>query len=153
MKTLIAYFSVEFGNTKALAEKMQAVTGADLFEIVPDAPYTKADINYRNPLSRCNKEFFGKKSIPVSVLPENFSEYDKVLIGFPIWYYAAPLVINDFCKALDFTGKKVALFATSGGSNTGKTIAKLQPYVNEKILDAKLFNSYTEEELKSFVEN
>lgn len=129
MKTLIAYFSAE-GTTAALAEKLAEEIGADVFEILPQKIYTQADINWKNPMSRCNKEKFGKKDVPVEGSVENFEEYEEVLIGFPIWYGCAPNVVNTFCKAYDWTGKKVAAFATSGGSGIGKTKAKLQLYVN-----------------------
>ena len=129
MKTLIAYFSAE-GTTAALAEKLAEEIGADLFEIRPQQIYTQADINWKNPMSRCNKEKFGKKDVPVEGTVENFEEYEEVLIGFPIWYGCAPNVVNTFCKDYDWTGKKVAAFATSGGSGIGKTKAKLQLYVN-----------------------
>lgn len=129
MKTLVAYFSAQ-GHTKRIAEDLAWIIGADLFEIVPEVPYTAADIKWTNPLSRCNKEKIGKKDVPVTGKIENFGDYEAIYIGFPIWYYGAPNVVNTFCKAYDWTGKKVALFATSGGSDIGKTIEKLQPYVN-----------------------
>ena len=151
MKTLIAYFSAE-GATAALAEKLAEELGADVFEIRPQKIYTKSDINWRNPLSRCNKEKIGKKDVPVAGTVENFGEYNEVLIGFPIWYGCAPNVVNTFCKAYDWTGKKVAAFATSGGSGIGKSREKLQPYVNgTEILDAVCVGNL--EELKAWAEN
>ena len=129
MKTLVAYFSAQ-GHTKRIAEDLAGIIEADLFEIVPEVPYTAADIKWTNPLSRCNKEKIGKKDVPIAGKIENFADYEAIYIGFPIWYYGAPNVVNTFCKAYDWTGKKVALFATSGGSDIGKTIEKLQPYVN-----------------------
>lgn len=128
MKTLVAYFSAQ-GHTKRIAEDLAGIIEADLFEIVPEVPYTAADIKWTNPLSRCNKEKIGKKDVPVTGKIENFADYEAIYIGFPIWYYGAPNVVNTFCKAYDWTGKKVALFATSGGSDIGKTAEKLQPYV------------------------
>ena len=136
MKTLVVYFSAE-GTTAALAEKFAKEIIADTFEIRPQKLYTKADLNWKNPMSRCNKEKFGKKDVPVEGTVENFEAYDEVLIGFPIWYGCAPNVVNTFCKAYDWTGKKVAAFATSGGSGIGKSKEKLQPYVNgAEVLDA-----------------
>jgi flavodoxin len=136
MKTLVVYFSAE-GTTAALAEKFAKEIIADTFEIRPQKLYTKSDLNWKNPMSRCNKEKFGKKDVPVEGTVENFEAYDEVLIGFPIWYGCAPNVVNTFCKAYDWTGKKVAAFATSGGSGIGKTREKLQPYVNgAEVLDA-----------------
>ena len=95
--------------------------------------------NLRDPFSRCNKEKLGKREVPVKGIVDHFDQYDAVLIGFPIWYGCAPNVVNTFCSGYDFTGKKVALFATSGGSGIGKTKEKLQPYVKgTTIIDAKL---------------
>lgn len=128
MKTLVAYFSAE-GTTAKIAKEYAAKVGADLFEIVPEKPYTTADINWKNPLSRCNKEFFGKKDVPVSAKAADFENYEQVLIGFPIWYGCAPNVVNTFCAQYDWTGKQVLAFATSGGSPIGKTAEKLRPYV------------------------
>lgn len=154
MKTLITYFSAE-GNTKALAERLAAVIGVDAFEIKPEKPYTKEEINWKNPLSRCNKEKMGKKDVPVVGAVEGWDDYDTVFIGFPIWYFAAPNIINTFVKGYDWSGKKVALFATSGGSEMGKTAEKLQPYLsgNPEILDARVFSvGASEEELKDWAE-
>lgn len=128
MKTLVTYFSAQ-GHTKKVAEEFASRIGADTFEIVPEEPYSDADIKWMNPISRCNKEKRGKKDVPVKGKIENFNEYECVYIGFPIWYYAAPNVVNTFCKGYDFTGKKVYVFATSGGSGIGKTAEKLNPYI------------------------
>ena len=128
MKALVAYFSAE-GTTAKLAKELSETTGADLFEIRPEQPYTAADIRWTNPLARCNREKLGKKDVPSVGTVENWSEYDTVYLGFPIWYYGAPNIVNTFCKAYDWTGKKLVLFATSGGSDIGKTAVKLQPYL------------------------
>ena len=128
MKTLVAYFSVQ-GTTAGIARKLADHLGADLFEIMPLHPYTDADIRYTNPLARCNKEKFSKKDVPVRGKVENFAEYDEVFLGFPIWYGAAPNVVNTFCKEYDWTGKRVYAFATSGGSGIGRTAEKLKPLV------------------------
>ena len=128
MSTLVSFFSAE-GTTKKVAEEFAGEIGADVFEIVPEEVYTKADIKWTNPLSRCNKEKFGNKDVPVKGKIEDFEKYDTVYIGFPIWYGCAPNVVNTFCKGYDWTGKKVYAFATSGGSGIGKTADKLKPYV------------------------
>lgn len=128
MSTLMTYFSAE-GTTKGIADAVAKELGLDVFEIIPETPYSEADITWQNPLSRCNKEFFGKKDVPVSGKIDNFDDYDTILIGFPIWYGCAPNVINTFCKGYNFEGKKVVAFATSGGSPIGKTAEKLTPYV------------------------
>ena len=125
---IIIFFSAE-GTTKRVAEKLAAHTGADLFEIVPEKPYTAADLKWTNPLARCNREKFGKKDVPVSSRIAEFDQYNEVSIGFPIWYGTAPNVVNTFCKGYDWSGKKVRIFATSGGSGIGKTAEKLQPYI------------------------
>ena len=144
MKTLVAYFSAE-GTTKKVATQFAETIGADVFEIVPEKVYSKADINWKNPLSRCNREFFGKKDVPVKDIIQSFEQYDVVYIGFPIWYGCAPNVVNTFCSAYDWSGKTVHLFATSGGSGIGKTAQKLQPYLeNVSSLDAKLVRAASE---------
>lgn len=145
MKTLIAYFSAESGTTARVAKDAAAALGAVLYEITPEKPYTAADLRYTNPLARCNREFFVKKDVPVVGRIDSFTDYDTVLIGFPIWYGCAPLVVSTFCKGYDWSGKKVAAFATSGGSGIGKTAEKLQPYLpGAELLDAKLVHSGAE---------
>lgn len=128
MKTLVACFSAQ-GNTAALAKTLAQKVGADLFEIKPVEPYTAADIKWTNPLARCNREKIGKKDVPVAGAVADWDQYDTVYLGFPIWYYGAPNVVNTFAKGYDWTGKRVVLFATSGGSGIGKTAEKLLPYM------------------------
>jgi flavodoxin len=140
MKTLTAYFSAS-GYTASLAKRVAEAAGGDLFEIKPVKPYTDADLKWTNPLARCNREKIGKKDVPIADRVENFDEYDLVLIGFPVWYYAAPNIIETFVKSYDFSGKKVALFATSGGSDITKAPAKLQPLMKGEIVGAKLFEA------------
>ena len=153
MKALVAYFSAESGRTASVAKSLAAAIGADLFEIKSEKPYTSSDLNYMNPLARCNREHITKKQVPVSGTVENFAEYDTVLIGFPIWYGCAPNVVNTFCKEYDFTGKKVAAFATSGGSGIGKTAEKLKPHVSgADVIDAKLINGVDKDTLKRWVD-
>ena len=151
---LVTYFSAE-GTTRAVAKCLADAINADLFEIVPEKPYTAADINWTNPLSRCNREKFGKKDVPVAGRVENIADYDIIFVGFPIWYGAAPNVVNSFLKGHDLSGKKIAAFATSGGSGIGKTAAKLQPYVKGgTVVDAKLFPaSAGEDELRRWAES
>ena len=141
MKTLVAYFSAS-GNTASLAKRVAEAAKADLFEIKPVEPYTDADLKWTNPLARCNKEKIGKKNVPIADRVQNLDldEYDLILIGFPVWYYGAPNIIETFVKSYDFSGKKVALFATSGGSDITKAPAKLQPLMKGEIIDAKLFS-------------
>ena len=150
MKTLVAYFSAQ-GTTAALAKALAEKVGADLFEIRPVTPYTAADIRWTNPLARCNREKIGKKDVPVVGTVADWAAYDTVYLGFPIWYYGAPNVVNTFCKGYDWTGKRVVLFATSGGSNIGRTAEKLQPFVkNGQIVRAQVLKGPAElEELLS----
>ena len=129
-KALVAWFSAESGRTTALAETLASLTGADKFEIVPEKPYSKADLNWRNPMSRCNREQVGKKDVPIAGKVPDMADYDVLYLGFPIWYYNAPMVIKTFVKDYDLSGKKLVLFATSGGSDIGATAEKLQPYLS-----------------------
>lgn len=148
-KKLIVYFSAE-GTTAAVAKEAADTLDIDLFEIKPLHPYTAADIKWTNPLARCNREKFGKKEVPSIGKIEGFKEYDTVYIGFPIWYGCAPNVVNTFCKEYDWTGKTVYAFATSGGSEIGKTAEKLRPFIsNGKVIDAKLVHNA--EELKKYI--
>ena len=139
-KALVTYFSAG-GVTAKVAGRLAAATGADLFEIRPVEPYTEKDIKWTNPLARCNKEKIGKKDVPIADRIDSFGEYDVIFVGFPIWYYSAPNIIVTFLKSYDFTGKKVALFATSGGSDIGKTADKIRPLISDtvNIVAAKLF--------------
>ena len=154
MKTLVAYFSAESGRTASVAKSLASAVGADLFEIKPEKPYSASDLNYMNPLARCNREHIAKKSVPVSGKIRGFEQYDMVLIGFPIWYGCAPNVVNTFCWDYEFSGKKVAAFATSGGSGIGKTADKLKPFVKgADVVDAKLLNGADASSLRSWVES
>ena len=152
-RILVAYFSAE-GNTRKVAAAFSKITGGELFEIKPVEPYTKADINWMNPLSRCNKEKIGKKDVPVVGRVEGFESFDTVFLGFPIWYYGAPNIVNTFVKDYDWSGKKIVLFATSGSSDMNKTAEKLEHYLNgdHKIVAQKLVRpSDTSDDLKAFV--
>ena len=140
MKSLVAYFSAG-GTTAKLAQKMAHMTGSDLFEIVPEQPYTAEDLDWTNPEARCNREFKEDLDVPVAGTVENLGQYDLIFIGFPIWYYRAPNIINTFCKAYDWNGKSVALFATSGGSDIGETAEKLMPFMKgARIVHAEVMN-------------
>lgn len=144
MSTLVTYFSAE-GTTRKVAEEFAGKIGAELFEICPVEPYTKADINYLNPLSRCNKEQIGGKDVPIAGKVKDFDSYDTVYIGFPIWYAAAPRVVYSFCQQYNWEGKKVYAFATSGGSGIGKTAEKLSDYVKgAALVEAKLVHGADE---------
>lgn len=155
MKALVTYFSAE-GTTAKVAKNLANLAGCNLFEIKPQSPYTAADIKWLNPLARCNKEMIGKKDVAVAGSIEGLDGYDTVFIGFPIWYAGAPNIIRTFVKQYDWTGKRIALFATSGGSGIGKTAEKLAPLLNGKgeIVSAKLFPpSVTKDDLKQWADN
>ena len=152
MKTLTAYFSAS-NTTAIVANRLAGVIGSEVFEIKPTVPYSEKDLNWKNPFSRCNKEKFGKKSIEINGKIEDFDSYDFFYIGFPIWYFGAPTIIESFLKQYDFSGKKIALFATSGGSDIGKTPEKLKPFLsdNAQVVAAKVFPvDVGEEELKAW---
>ena len=153
MNRVVTYFSAS-GVTGKLAETLAKAIGGDLFEIVPEEIYTEADLNWKNPLARCNREFFGKKDVPVAGTVENMADYDTIYVGFPIWYGIAPNVVHTFLKSYDLTGKKIYVFATSGGSGIGKTAEKLAEYApGAKVVKAKVFRpDASEEELREWAE-
>ncbi len=125
-KTLVAYFSAS-GKTKKAAEKLAKEKGADLYEIRPAVPYTKADLNWMDKKSRTTIEMSDKSSRPEIVDDDaHIEDYDTIYLGFPIWWYIAPTIVNTFLEKYDFSGKKIILFATSGGSRWGDTVASLK---------------------------
>ena len=153
-RQLVAYFSAG-GVTAKVADRLAAAIGADIFEISPAEPYTDKDINWRNPISRCNKEKIGRKDVPISGKIGNIDDYDVIFVGFPIWYYSAPNIIVTFLKSYDFTGKRIALFATSGGSDIGKTADKIRALISgtAEIVASKLFQPDDgEETLKAWAD-
>ena len=116
-KTLVAYFSAT-GNTRAAAERLAKERNADLFEIAPEVPYTEADLDWRDKTSRSTLEMQDKASRPaIKSTCDNIADYDAVWIGFPVWWYTAPTIINTFIEAHDLGGKVLNVFATSGGSD------------------------------------
>lgn len=126
MSKLVAYFSAS-GNTAALANKLAAAAGADICEIRPAVPYTKDDLNWMNKQSRSSVEMSDKSSRPkIADINVDIAKYDTIYIGFPVWWYIAPTIINTFLESADFSGKKIILFATSGGSGFGKAVENLK---------------------------
>lgn len=126
-RKLVAYFSAS-GVTARVSENLADAIGADLFEIVPKVRYTKADLDWRNQNSRSTIEMKNSASRPeIESMRDNMEDYDTVFVGFPIWWYVAPTIINTFLESYDFTGKKIVPFATSGGSGMGKTNEMLKP--------------------------
>lgn len=153
-KILVAYFSAS-GRTARVAQELARAAGADLYEIKPQVPYTRADLNWMNANSRSSVEMNDKSSRPALADHDaNIAAYDTILLGFPIWWYVAPTIINSFLESYDFSGKKIILFATSGGSGFGKTVAGLKPSVavNATIIEGKLLNGrQSEASLKSWL--
>ena len=154
MKTLVAYFSAS-GVTKGVAEKLAEVAGADLHEIKPEQPYTDADLDWHNKQSRSSVEMADKNSRPaISGKLENMADYDVIYVGFPIWWYTAPTIINTFMESYDFKGKTVIPFATSGGSTIEQACKDLKatyPDMNWK--DGKLLNRATADDLRKWVDS
>lgn len=147
-KILVAYFSAS-GVTKGVAQLLAKVAGADLFEIRPAVPYTQADLNWTDKKSRSSVEMNDPLSRPeIAEMLPNMADYDTVFVGYPIWWYVAPHIINTFVESYDLSGKTLVAFATSGGSGIGKTVEelkKLYPDANWK--DGKLLNNISDKEL------
>ena len=139
-RKLVAYFSAS-GVTAKVAETLSEAIDADLYEITPETPYTKEDLNWRNKQSRSTVEMNDPASRPaIAIKRDNMDDYDTVFVGFPIWWYVAPTIINTFLESYDLTGKTIVPFATSGGSGMGKTNEKLQPSCKgAKLLEGKIF--------------
>lgn len=153
-KTLVVYFSAS-GTTAHVAKELAQAAGADLYEIKPAVPYTKADLNWMDKKSRSSVEMNDKNSRPELADREaDIAAYDTVLLGFPIWWYVAPTIINSFLESYDFSGKKIVLFATSGGSGFGKAVEGLKSSVSAdaSIVEGKVLNEVqTAASLKSWV--
>ena len=133
-RKLVAYFSAS-GVTAKVAELLSETIGADLYVIEPEIPYTEADLNWMNKESRSSVEMNNPLSRPnIARKRDNMDEYDTIFIGFPIWWYVAPTIINTFLESYDLTGKTIIPFATSGGSGMGKTNEKLLPSCKGAVL-------------------
>ena len=153
-RKLVAYFSAS-GVTAKAAKALAAAIDADLYEIQPEVPYTKADLNWTDKNSRSSAEMNDPSSRPAIMGNDaGIENYDTVFMGFPIWWYVAPTIINTFLESYDFSGKTVVPFATSGGSGMGRTNEKLRPSCpGAKLLPGKLLNGrISEQELKKWVE-
>lgn len=141
-KKLVAYFSAS-GVTANAAKMVAEAAKAYLFEIKPAVPYTKDDLNWMNKQSRSSVEMNDKNSRPeIAEKCENMSDYDTIYLGFPIWWYVAPTIINTFLESYDFSGKTIILFATSGGSGFGRTVDNLKNSVSDSavIKEGKILN-------------
>ena len=153
-KTLVAYFSAS-GTTAKAAKNLAEAAGADLYEIKPAVPYTQADLNWMDKKSRSSVEMNDKSSRPALADKDaNIGAYDTILLGFPIWWYVAPTIINSFLESYDFSGKKIVLFATSGGSGFGKAADGLRgsAAADTVITEGKILNGNPSiDELKAWV--
>lgn len=152
-KKLVAYFSAS-GTTAAVAKTLSEAAGADLYEIKPQTPYTCADLNWQDKKSRSSVEMNDKSfRPPLADRDAHIEDYDTIFLGFPIWWYTAPTIINTFLESYDFSGKTIILFATSGGSGFGKTAADLKVSAKGAVIrDGKLLNGrQTRESLAAWV--
>ena len=151
-KTLVAYFSAS-GVTRNAAQQLAEVADADIYEIQPEVAYTDADLDWRDKQSRSSVEMADPTSRPaIKGKVDNIADYDVVFIGFPIWWYTAPTIINTFIEANDLKGKTVIPFATSGGSTIDKSaedLKKAYPDLNWK--EGKLLNGVSKEDMESWV--
>ena len=153
MNALVAYFSAS-GTTAKAAKVLAKATGADLYEIKPAIPYTRADLNWMDKGSRSSVEMSDKHSRPaLADTDAPIAGHDVIFLGFPIWWYVAPTIVNTFLESYDFTGKTIILFATSGGSGLGKSAVSLRASVpGARIVDGRLLNGrLNADELKTWV--
>ena len=138
-RKLVAYFSAS-GVTADVAGKLAEATGADLYEIRPETPYTSADLDWTDKNSRNYIEMHDKTIRPaIADKNADIADCDVIFLGFPIWWYVAPTIINTFLESYDFSGKIIVLFATSGGSGFGNTVEELKCSVSDKT-EGKLLN-------------
>ena len=153
-KKLVAYFSAT-GKTAKVAEKLATGIGADVYKIKPEVQYTKADLNWMNRKSRSSVEMNNKSLRPTIITGDvDVSGYETIFLGFPIWWYVAPTLINTFLEAYDFSGKKIVLFATSGSSGFGNTAFELQPSApGAEIAEAKVLSGViTDSKISTLIE-
>lgn len=152
MRVLVAYFSAT-GTTKGAAQQLAEVTGGTLHEIKPEQPYTDADLDWRDKQSRSSVEMQDKSSRPaITDKLSNMKDYDVIYVGFPIWWYTCPTIINTFMEAYNFKGKTVIPFATSGGSSIKKACEDLKAaYPKVKWKEGKLLNHATKQEMAAWV--
>lgn len=151
---LVAYFSAQ-GHTRDLAEKVASVTGGDLFEIEPDQPYTEEDLDGWNDSARGTRESKDRSTRPgVKSHVANFEKYDTIYLGFPIWWYTAPTIINTFLESYDTAGKTIIPFATSGGSEIGETEKDLRISAPKAVfMQGKVMNNYSEKDVTEWVKS
>lgn len=152
-KALVTYFTAS-GVTKKIAIRLAEAIGADLYEIAPAVPYTRADLNWMDKTSRSTLEMQDKSSRPeIAATCPDIEKYDTVFVGFPIWWYIAPTIVNTFLEAHDLSGKRIIPFATSGGSGMGRTNEFLSPSVpDSELLEGRILNKASDEQLKAWAE-
>lgn len=153
-KKLVAYFSAT-GNTAKVAKVLAGKTEADLFEIVPETPYTTADLNWRSSSSRSSLEMNDASSRPKIKATTDVSTYDVIFLGFPIWWYREPSVIDTFLESADFSGKTLVLFATAGSSGFGDTAKSVKEKISKSatVKEGKVFYSVSyAREIEKWVE-
>ena len=153
-KTLVAYFSAS-GTTRKIAEMIAEVGDFSLYEITPKELYTSDDLNWMNKKSRSSVEMSNKKIRPeITDTDAHIKEYDTIILGFPVWWYVAPTIVNTFLEKYDFSGKKIVLFATSGGSGFGNTVKELKPSApGAEIVEGKLLNRANKQEIEKWVKS
>lgn len=154
MNALVAYFSTT-GTTAKAAKALANAVGGELYEIKPAVPYTSADLNWMDKNSRSSVEMKDAHSRPaLADTDAPVAGHDVIFLGFPVWWYVAPTILNTFLEAYDFTGKTIVLFATSGGSGLGKSAAGLRVSApGAKIVDGRMLNGrLNEAELKAWAE-
>ena len=153
MKKLVAFFSAS-GVTKAVAQKLAQAANADLFEIVPQQIYTNADLNWRDKHSRSSVEMNDRACRPAMAAAPDVSGYDVIFVGFPVWWYREPSIIDTFMESTDFTGKTVVPFCTSGGSGLGDAAKNMQALAQgAKVPNGIRFSaSASSDELKQWAE-
>ena len=149
MKTLVAYFSAS-GVTKKVAQTLASKLNCDTYEIKPTVPYTDADLNWTDKNSRSTLEMKDKSSRPEIIKDGlDVSGYDRILLGYPVWWYTAPTIINTFLETYDFSGKKIVIWATSGGSGLGKAKTDLSKSTTATIVDGRILNN--DKQLEQFI--
>ena len=153
-KTLVVYFSAS-GTTRKIAEMIAEVGDFSLYEVTPKELYTSDDLNWMNKKSRSSVEMSNKKIRPeITDTDAHIKEYDTIILGFPIWWYVAPTIVNTFLEKYDFSGKKIVLFATSGGSGFGNTVKELKPSApGAEIVEGKLLNRANKQEIEKWVKS
>ena len=150
-KVLVAYFSAS-GVTRKVAHNLADILKADISEIKPAVPYDRADLDWNNSNSRSSVEMNHPMARPEIAEKIDVAPYDKIFIGFPIWWYTAPRIINTFLESADFTGKKIYLFATSGGSGLGTTVTALKRTC-PAIVEGKMLNRSTVNEMQNWIKS